>query len=100
MLFAVKYEPKAGRTREESRRLNHLIMKWQPPPEIAVQQHYHYVSGGGVMILDANQPGDLFEALEPFKSMVIFDVEPVINFLEAVAVAQDITEWEESLATT
>jgi hypothetical protein len=31
--------------------------------------------------------------MEPFKAFVNFDVEPVINFVEAMALSADVEAW-------
>jgi hypothetical protein len=70
-----------------------LFVAWEPPRGLDVQAHYHYVSGGGVIVVNADSPVPLFEALEAFKPMVKFDVEPVVNVIEAIAVSMDVEEW-------
>ena len=96
MLFAAKYRPRKGRTDAESRRVRAVLIKWAPPEGVVVKQHYHYISGGGVVIFEAENPGDIYEAMEPFRFAVGFDIEPVINLLEAVAISMDIEEWAAS----
>ena len=98
MLFAIKYHPRIGRTESESRRVRELLMKWKAPEGVDVRQHFHYVSGGGVLIVDAAEAQALYETMGPFKPMVEFEVEPVINILEAVAISADIEEWVKSVS--
>jgi hypothetical protein len=99
MLLAIRYRPATGRTVDDRRRIRELFMAWKPPAGIILHAHYHFVSGGGVMILDAAEPGPIFETLEPFKPQVEFDVEPVVNLIEAVAVSLNIEEWASSVSS-
>jgi hypothetical protein len=46
-----------------------------------------------VLIVDTLEPSTIYETLAPFKLLVEFDVEPVINFLEAIAIPTDVDEW-------
>jgi len=93
MLFAIKYRPQASRTEAESKNIRELVMKWEAPLGVEVQHHFHYVSAGGVLIVDTMDPSALYETLDPFKPLVEFDIEPVINYLEAMAISTDIDEW-------
>ena len=100
MLFAIKYRPQASRTEADAKHVRKLLLKWQAPPGVDIRNHFHYISGGGVLIVDTQEPSALFEILEPFKPLVEFDVEPTINFLEALAVATDVEEWVSSASAT
>ena len=93
MLFAIKYRPQASRTEADAKQMRALLLQWQAPPGVDVRNHFHYVGGGGVIIVDTLEPSALYETLEPFKPLVEFDVEPVINFLEALAISRDVDEW-------
>ena len=97
MLFAIKYQPSANRTEGDRRTVRELFVAWKPPERAELQAHYHFVSGGGVLILEASDAGPLFESLEPFKPYVEFDIEPVVNMLEAVAISLDVEEWATSI---
>ena len=97
MLFAIKYQPRVGRTEAEAKRARELLMAAEPPLGVEVRHHFHYVSGGGVVIVDTEAPSLLFEAMAPFKAMVDFDVEPVVNVIEALAISLDVEEWAASV---
>ena len=73
--------------------MRELIMAWTPPAEVDVQSHYHYVGGGGVVVAEAESASALYEMVEPFKPLVDFEVEPVLNVIEALAISLDIEEW-------
>ena len=100
MLFAIKYRPQPSRNQPESKHVRELLMKWKAPEGVDVKHHFHYMSGGGVLIIDTLDPSALFETLEPFKPLVDFDVEPVINFLEAMAISTDVDEWAASVSVS
>jgi len=50
-----------------------------------------------VVVADAEVPRPLYQMVEPFKPLVDFEVEPVLNIIEALAVSLDIEEWVESV---
>jgi uncharacterized protein DUF3303 len=97
MLFAVKYSPIGSRTEEDRRQLRRIFLAWQPPAGVEVRAHYHYVSGGGLAVADTESASLLFESLQPFKPLLAFDVEPVINVIEALAIAMGVDEWAGSV---
>lgn len=97
MLFAIKYGPAGYRTEADRKRVRRLFLAWEPPFGVDIIAHYHYVSGGGVVVAETESAILLFEALEPFKTDVQFHTEPVINVLEALAVAIDVEEWADSI---
>jgi hypothetical protein len=93
MLMAVSYTPREGRTPEDRRRVRQLFIAWTPPPGLELLAHYHFVNGGGVLIVVADSVDGLYRSIEPFKPMVNFDIEPVINVMEAIATSMDVDEW-------
>lgn len=97
MLFAIKYQSRPGRTEAESKRARELLMAWEPPTVVEIRHHFHYVSGGGVVIADTEVLAGLYESMAPFKSLVDFDVEPVVNVIEALAISLDVDEWAASV---
>ena len=97
MLFAVKYHASPNRSEEQSRLLRDLFISWTPPHGVEIQHHFHYVSGGGVLIVDTDSASLLFEALQPFQPMVDVDLEPVVNIIEAIAISLDVDEWIDNL---
>ena len=56
-----------------------------------------YVSGGGVVVAEAEDARSLYEMVEPFKPLVEFEVEPSVNVIEALAISLDIEEWVDSV---
>ena len=97
MLFAVNYAPRPGRSEAEERRGRELFMAWNPPAGVEIRHHFHYVGGGGVVIVDAEAPGPMYEAVAAFKKSVKVEIEPVINMIEALAISMDVDEWVASV---
>jgi hypothetical protein len=100
MLLAIKYGPSEFQSQEDRRRTRRLFMKWEPPPGVEIQAHYHLVSGGGFMVVESDSPGALYESLEPFKPKTLFDIEPVVNVIEAVSTSIDVEDWADSVLDT
>ena len=97
MLFAVKYQPRGSRTDAESQYVHRLASAWNPPAA-AIQHHFHYVSGGGVVIVDIDEDiRPLHQSLEAFRPLVDFGIEPVLNMVDAVAISLDVGEWKASV---
>jgi hypothetical protein len=93
MHFAVKYKPRPNRTAEDRIRTRRLFLAWTPPSGMEIQAHYHYVSGGGVVVVETDDATALFEALEPFKPTTQFDIEPVLNVMDAADISSLVESW-------
>jgi hypothetical protein len=85
---------------DESKHIRELLMKWQAPDGVEVKHHFHYVSRGGIVIVESQEPSAIYETIEPFKPLVEFDVEPVINYLEAMAISTDVDQWAASVSAS
>src|SRR6188474_168798 len=84
MLFSVTYRRRANATEENTRDLIRRFMAWNPPKGVEVRNHYHYAEGGGgIVILETDSAGALFEGLTAFDSIIEYDIEPVLNVIEA-----------------
>lgn len=97
MLFAVKYSPRGSRTEAETQYVDQLASVWNPPSTTILHQ-YHYISGGGVAIVDIE--GDvtpLHESLNPFRPFFDFDLEPALHMAEALAISMKVGEWKSSV---
>jgi hypothetical protein len=55
------------------------------------------MSAAAVLSSWIRKSGALYEALAPFRPMVDFDVEPVVNVIEALAISLDVEEWVASV---
>jgi hypothetical protein len=93
MLMAIQYAPAGNVTADDRKTTRDLFIAWKPPAGVAIQAHWHFVSGGGVIIMEAEDSGPIYESLEPFRPRTTFDIEPVINMIEAVAISLNIEEW-------
>ena len=97
MLMAVRYHSHRHRTEAESQYVHLLASAWKPP-SATILHHYHFVTGGGVVYVEIEEDvRPLIESLEPFRPFVDFDVEPVLNMAEAVAIALNVDEWKASV---
>jgi hypothetical protein len=98
MLFSVIYHRRSNLTDESTKDLIRRFMAWSPPKGVELRNHYHYAEGGGgIVILETESAAALFEGLTAFDSIIEYDIEPVLNVIEAVAIKLDVTEWVISL---
>ena len=98
MQFAIIYRRRPAITDGETRRLMRIFMAWSPPPGVELLAHYHYArGGGGIVILTTDSAAALFESLTAFDSIIEYQVEPVLNVIDAVAIKMDIDVWVSSL---
>ncbi|HEX5139330.1 MAG TPA: DUF3303 family protein [Dehalococcoidia bacterium] len=100
MLFAITYHRRPNASEADTKQLIRIFMAWAPPEGIEVLSHYHYArGGGGVVIAKATDTSHLFEALTTFDGSLEFEMEPVLNVIEAVAIKMDVDAWVSSLPT-
>jgi hypothetical protein len=97
VLFAIQYAWRPNVNEADTRRIRDLFVAWDPPTGLEVTAHYHYARGGGLAVVEAVGAGTLFEALAPFTDGLDFDIEPIINVLEAIAISMDVDEWVDSV---
>jgi hypothetical protein len=97
MLFSVIYRRRPATDEAEARRLLRLFVAWAPPPELEIRSHYAFVDGGGVAIVETDNPAILKEALAPFVARLDFQIEPTMHIAEAVAIAIEANEWSDSI---
>jgi hypothetical protein len=93
MQFAILYRWRGNATGPETRTVRSLFMAWEPPTGVELISHYYFARGGGIVIVDVGAVSALFEALSPFTPTVEFDIEPVFNPIEAIAISMDVDEW-------
>ena len=98
MQFAITYHRRPNITDDETRRLLRIFMAWTPPEGVELMAHYHFArGGGGIVILEADAAGALFESLTAFDTIIEYDAEPVLNVIDAVAIKMDVDAWVSSL---
>ena len=97
MELAILYRWKENTTGADNRAVRSLFMAWKPPSGVELLSHYYFARGGGIVIVDVGGVSSLFEALRPFTPMIDFDIEPVFNPIEAIAISMDVDEWAESV---
>jgi len=87
------YRWRLGATDDDIRRLRMIFIAWQPPKDMEIIGHYHFATGGGVVIVHVHDSATLQAAMAPFTPIVEFDVEPVVSPIEATAIAMEADEW-------
>lgn len=97
MVFAILYRWRGNATGSDTKTVRSLFMAWEPPGGVELLAHYYFARGGGIVIVDAAAASSLFEALSPFTPTIEFDIEPVFNPIEAIAISMDMDEWANSV---
>ena len=100
VLFAVLYRWRENVVDDDIRKTRRLFVAWEPPPGLEISVHYHFAGGGGVVIVETSDPAALFAATSPFIPAIEFDMKPVVNVIEATAIAMDVDEWVKSVGET
>jgi hypothetical protein len=98
VLFAILYRWRANVRDDDTRGMRQLFVAWEPPTGLEVTAHYHYARGGGLAVVDTVGASTLFEALAPFTHTIDFDIEPIVNVIEAIAISMDVDVWVESVS--
>lgn len=93
LLFAVLYSWRPSAGEDDIREIRERFIAWNPPTGLEVNAHYHYARGGGLAVVETTNASILFEALAPFTKALDFDIEPIVNVLDAVAISLDVEEW-------
>ena len=97
MELAILYRWHNNSTDKDTNRVRKLFMAWEPPRGAELKAHYYFARGGGIVIVDVNDSSVLFEGLAPFTPTIEFDIEPVFNVIEAIAISMDVDDWTTSV---
>ena len=97
MELAVLYRWQSNTTDRDTRAVRKLFMAWEAPRGVGLKAHYYFSRGGGIVIVDADDAAALFEALAPFTPIIEFDIEPVFNVIEALAISMDVDDWAKEI---
>ena len=96
MLFGVMYKPRPGGDEQRQERSLQLFTEWTPPDGIDFRAHYLRADGnGGIGIVDADAAAVIGEAVAPFSPFFEYEIVPLMEVEEAVAVLQRAVEWRE-----
>ena len=98
MLFAVTYVVRPGGTDESERRTLQVFGGWTPPQGYQFQAHYTRADGrGGIAIVENDSAAALLEAAAPFATYLEFEVVPIVDITEGVAVLQRVQSWRDAV---
>jgi hypothetical protein len=98
MLCAVLYRWRNSSTDGEARRVRQLFLAWTPPRGLEIRAHYAFARGGGIVLVDAGSVAAIYEGAAPFMSALDFEIEPVLNVIEAISISMDVDDWAEQVA--
>jgi hypothetical protein len=103
MLFQVNYTARAGGSAKENeksaRRAQALFAKWTPPPGMDIKSFYARADGrGGTVILEADDVKALLDGPAKFGAVNDFEVVPILDITEAVAVQNEALDWAASIS--
>jgi hypothetical protein len=94
MLFAVNYRRRPIVDDEGTRRLIDIFLAWTPATNVEVFRHYHFARGGaGIVLLEVASASALYQALTTFDPIIEYEVEPLLDVKEAVAIKLDVDAW-------
>jgi hypothetical protein len=97
MQFAILYRWRSNITDEDTRSVRRLFMAWEPPNGVELVSHYYFARGGGIVVVEATAVPALFETLAPFTPTIEFDIEPVFNVIDAIAISMDMDDWADTV---
>jgi hypothetical protein len=98
MLFQVNYRVRAGGSATENeasaRRAQALFAKWSPPTGFEVKSFYARVDGaGGSLVVETDDAKLLLDGSAKFGFFNDFEVVPIVDISEAVAVQNAALDW-------
>jgi hypothetical protein len=103
MLFQVNYTARAGGTAKENeesaRRTQALFAKWTPPPGMEIKSFHARADGrGGTVVLEADDVKVLLDGPAKFGAVNDFEIVPIIDITEAVAIQNEALDWMASIS--
>jgi len=98
MLFVSIYKA-TGTTTEASQKRNlQLFANWKPPAGFDIKSHYAFADGGGgILIAEAATVAAIVEAAGPWGPFFDFEIHPILDVAESVAIAQRVYAWRDSV---
>jgi hypothetical protein len=101
MLFQLTYTTRAGgsaKENEESARFTQaLFAKWSPPPGMDIKSFYARADGrGGTVVLETDNVKALLDGPAKFGSINDFEIVPILDITEAVAIQIEAFDWIDS----
>jgi hypothetical protein len=84
MLFGMVYIPRSSTEAASAERSLRLFADWRPPVEF--KDHWDFVTGGGMGVIESSSSGVLAGAIAPFTPFFDFTLEQVTGREEAESV--------------
>ena len=98
MLLHVEWDL-TDQTEEGEKRSLSVFAEWKPPEGFEFQGFYAYADGrGGVAIVEAENEQAIARALAPWTPWLSFNVRPILDIEEGVAIAQEAIAFRDSVS--
>jgi hypothetical protein len=103
MLFQINYTVLAGgsakQNEESARRAQALFAKWTPPAGMEIKSFHARADGrGGTVVVEANDVKVLLDGPAKFGIFNDFEIVPILDITEAVAVQSEALDWIASIS--
>lgn len=100
--YVVSWKTRAGGTAQQNhddgKKLLDTFAKWQAPADQTFLQFVARVDGqGGYAVIETDNPASLADAPAKFSTWLEFDIDPVIDIMDNVAVIAAGAEFRESI---
>jgi hypothetical protein len=103
LLFQVNYTTRASGSAKENeetaRRGQAVFAKWSPPAGMDVKSFYARADGrGGTVVLETDDVKVLLDGPAKFGFLNDFEVVPILDITDAVAVQNEALDWVASIS--
>ena len=76
-----------------------LFSKWSPPADSTFHQFVQRLDGeGGYAVVETDNPLSVLEGPSKFGTLFEFKVEPVVDIMEGIPVANEAIEFRDSIS--
>ncbi len=93
MLLLITFKARDSYTEAVGKRGLELFARWEQPEGFRILHHYLRADGGGIAIVEAESAAAVLEFTMSFDFEHTYEVTPVVEASEAVAVFKKIEEW-------
>jgi hypothetical protein len=103
MLFQINYTVLAGgsakQNEESGRRAQAVFAKWTPPAGMEVKSFHARADGrGGTVVVETDDVKVLLDGPAKFGIFNEFEIVPILDIAEAVAVQNEALDWIASIS--
>jgi hypothetical protein len=103
MKYVIQWTQRSGgsglQNEEDGKRLLQLFSKWSPAPDATFHQFVERLDGtGGYAVVETDNPTAVMDGPSKFAPYLDFRVEPVVDIMESVQVAQEGIEYRDSIS--